>query len=80
MRKEINDGVEASTRKSEARFQIIHLMLGKPCMRLNNLNTCLRFPCLGLNIIIDYINFKQKAIEVMMPVAPIFKQIQACVL
>ena len=29
VRKIINDGVESSTRKSQARFQIIHLMLGK---------------------------------------------------
>ena len=27
-------------------------------MRLNNLKTCLRFPCRGLNIIIDSINLK----------------------
>ena len=31
-------------------------MLGKPCIRLNNLKTSLRFPCLGLNPIIDSIN------------------------
>ena len=31
-------------------------MLGKPRIRLNNLETCLRFPCLGLDPIIDSIN------------------------
>ena len=31
-------------------------MLGKPRIRLNNLKTSLRFPCLGLNPIIDSIN------------------------
>ena len=28
----------------------------EPCMRLNHLKTCLRFPCLGLNTIIDSIS------------------------
>ena len=32
------------------------LMLGKPRITLNNLKTSLRFPCLGLNSIIDSIN------------------------
>ena len=32
------------------------LMLGKPRIRLNNLKTSLRFPCLGLNPIIDTIS------------------------
>ena len=31
------------------------LMLGKPPIRQNNLKTSLRFPCLGLNPIIDSI-------------------------
>ena len=31
-------------------------MLGKPRIRLNNLKTIPRFPCLGLNPIIDSIN------------------------
>ena len=31
-------------------------MLGKPRIRLNNLKTSLRFPCIGLNPIIDSIN------------------------
>ena len=31
----------------------LSLMLGKSCIRLNNLETGLRFPCLGLNPIID---------------------------
>ena len=34
-------------------------MLGKPRIRLNNLKTSLRFPCLGLNPIIDSINLFQ---------------------
>ena len=34
-------------------------MLGKPHIRLNNLKTSLRFPCLGLNPIIDSINQSQ---------------------
>ena len=34
----------------------LSLMLGKPRIRLNNLKTSLRFPCLGLNPIIDSIN------------------------
>ena len=33
----------------------LSLMLGKPRIRLNNLKTSLRFPCLGLNPIIDSI-------------------------
>ena len=31
-------------------------MLGKPCIKLYNLNPSLSFPCLGLNPIIDAIN------------------------
>ena len=31
-------------------------MLGKPRIRLNNLKTSVRFPCLGLNPIIDSIS------------------------
>ena len=31
-------------------------MLGKPRIRLNNLKTGLRFPCLGLNPVIDSIS------------------------
>ena len=50
MIKIIYDGVEATTRKSQVRFQIIRVL------DLNNLKTCLRFPCLGLNPIIDYWN------------------------
>ena len=34
----------------------LSLMLGKPRIRLNNLKTSLRFPCLGLNPIIDSIS------------------------
>ena len=34
----------------------LSLMLDKPRIRLNNLKTSLRFPCLGLNAIIDSIN------------------------
>ena len=34
----------------------LSLMLGKPRIRLNNLKTSPRFPCLGLNPIIDSIN------------------------
>ena len=34
----------------------LSLMLGKPRIRLNNLKTSLRFPCLGLNPIIDSVN------------------------
>ena len=33
------------------------LCLCKPLIRLNNLKTSLRFSCLGLNPIIDYINY-----------------------
>ena len=59
MRKIINDGVEVSTRKSQTRFSdYLSLMLGKPRIRLNNLKTSLRCPCLGLNSIIDSINLK----------------------
>ena len=32
------------------------LMPGKPRIRLNNLKTSLRFPCLGLNPIIDSVS------------------------
>ena len=71
MRKIISDGIEASTRISQARFQIIKVLcfntplkirlrnlwifkaflerLHKPVIRLNNLKTSLRFPCLDLN-------------------------------
>ena len=35
------------------------LMLGKPRIRLNNLKTSLRSPCLGLNPIIDSIILNQ---------------------
>ena len=53
----INDGVDASTRKSQAPFlDYINLMLGKPRIRLNNLKTNLKFPCLCLNPIIDSIS------------------------
>ena len=45
VRKIINDGVDASTRKSQAGFQIIR--------DSNNLKTSLRFPCLGLNPILN---------------------------
>ena len=38
----------------------LSLMLGKPHIRLNNLKTSLRFPCLGLNPIIDSINIHKK--------------------
>ena len=31
-------------------------MLGKPCIRLNNLKTSLRFPCHCLNPIIDSVD------------------------
>ena len=62
MRKIINDGVEASTRKSQARFQSICLMLG--FMRLNNRKTCLKFPCLGLSTIIDSINLTYRLLNV----------------
>ena len=34
----------------------LSLMLGKPRIRLNNLKTSLKFPCIGLNPIIDSIN------------------------
>ena len=36
-------------------------MLGKPPIRLNNLKTNLRFPCLGLNPIIDTISLDSSA-------------------
>ena len=38
-------------------------MLGKPRIRLNNLKTSLRFPCLGLNPIIDSINLLCKKLS-----------------
>ena len=37
-------------------FRLFVLYSAKPRIRLNNLKTCLRFPCLGLNTIIDSIN------------------------
>ena len=33
-------------------------MLGKPRIRLNNLKTSLKFPCIGLNPIIDFISHR----------------------
>ena len=56
MRKIINDGVEASTRKSQARFQIIRVSFSAvPRMRLEKSENLpeIKFPCLGLNPIID---------------------------
>ena len=38
----------------------LSLMLGKPRIRLNNLKTSLRFPCRGLNPIIDSINIMRR--------------------
>ena len=55
MRKIINDDVEALTRKPQARFQVIQVFCSA---RLNNLKTSLRFPCLGLNPIIDSIDLE----------------------
>ena len=51
----INDWVEALTRNSGSFSDYLSLMLGKPGIRLNNLKTSLRFPCLGLNPIIHSI-------------------------
>ena len=42
----------------------LSLMLGKPHIRLNNLKTSLRFPCLGLNPIIDSINLRNIEIKI----------------
>ena len=39
----------------------LSLILGKPRLRLNNPKTSLRFPCLGLNPIIDSINILIKS-------------------
>ena len=36
-------------------FKLFKFYAGKPHLRLNNLKTSLRFPCLGLNPIIDSI-------------------------
>ena len=53
----INDGIEAATKKISGSFSdYLSLMLGKPRIRINNLKTSLRLPCLGLNPIIDSIN------------------------
>ena len=46
----INDGTEASTRKSQLVFRLFKSYA--------SLKTSLRFPCLGLNPIIDSINLK----------------------
>ena len=54
-------GVEASTRKSFSDYS--SLMLGKARIRINNLTTSLRFPCLGLNPIIDSINLRNVGIK-----------------
>ena len=50
----IYDGVEASTRTSQASFKIIHHKRGSAEHETNNLKTSLRFPCRGLNTTIDY--------------------------
>ena len=62
MRKIISDRTEALTnlRNLGSFSDYLSLMLGKPCIRLNNLETCLRFPCLGLNPIVDYIILTQQ--------------------
>ena len=43
----------SDVQESHSRF------LGKPRIRLNNLKTSLRFPCLGLNPIIESINLQR---------------------
>ena len=48
MRKIIYDGVEASDKEISGSFS--------DYLRLNNLKTSLRFPCLGINPIIDSLN------------------------
>ena len=58
MRKIINDGGEISGSFSD----YLSLMLDKPHKRLNNLKTSLRFPCLGLNPIIESINLTMKVV------------------
>ena len=52
----IYNGVEAETRKSQASFQIILSYARLADHELNNLKTSLRFPCRGLNPIIDYVS------------------------
>ena len=42
----------------------LSLMLGKPRIRLNNLKNSLRFPCLGLNPIIDSIILITKPLSI----------------
>ena len=45
-------------------LKVSEIFLSQPRIRLNNLNTSLRFPCLGLNPIIDYISLlEEKTIE-----------------
>ena len=41
----------------------LSLMLGKPRIRLNNLKTSLRFPCLCINPIIDSISLTEYTIN-----------------
>ena len=55
-RKIINDSIEALTRKSMLVSDYLSLMLGKPRIRITNMKTSLRFPCLGHNPIIESIN------------------------
>ena len=60
----INDGAEVSTRKSQARFQIIQVSSSAESrMRHENLKTCLGFPCLGLNPIKDSITLSYSILK-----------------
>ena len=61
----------------------LSLMLGKPRIRLNNLKTSLRFPCLGFNPIIDSIShkviakqsFKSTMGNIMISLIPVLQQL-----
>ena len=66
-------------------FKLLNPMLGKPRIRLNNLKTSLRFPCLGFNTIIDstqkvptsrerfHLEGKQILICELLPIKPNFE-------
>ena len=64
MRNIINDGVEASARKSQPRFQIIQASsTAEPRMRLEKSENLPEISCLGLNPIIDSIILFESAPE-----------------
>ena len=64
---------------SQARFQNLFIMLGKPRIRLNNLKTSLEFSCRGLNPLTDSISHSDLLSRQMLIVGPVSKLLQSYV-